>query len=453
MDIRSPLRWAARAALLAACVVTLVGALPAGAQDRTVLVADSTGAVTPVFADHIVDAIDEAERGGHQALVIRMDTPGGLASSMRTIVQEILLADVPVIVWVYPPGSGAASAGYVIATSAHVFAMAPGTNTGAATPIGMEGGEVLDKVIEDAVAYITEIADHRGRNVEFAEAAVREGASVGATEAVETNVADLTASGLGDLLDAIDGTTVIMNEDTEHVLDVAGASPVEYEMSFTRRILQALADPNLAFIFLALAPLAILYEIANPGFGVGAIAGAIFLILALYSIAVLPVNLAGLALFALAITLFVIEAFAPGTGVAAGGGVIALILSGLFLFQRPTGIGVDWAVIIPTAIVAGLAAVGLAVIIRRTWKQRPETGEEAYVGARAEVRHAYGERGQVFFDGTLWSARSVGSDLEEGTDVRVVDRDGLLLKVIPEAEYEEYEQQRLREQTVEKEGT
>jgi membrane-bound serine protease (ClpP class) len=437
------MRAAICAVLGAAWLVAVALVAPVGAQQDSVLVTDSTGAVTPVFGEHLIDAIREAEQGGYEALIVRMDTPGGLVTTTRTIVQEILTANVPVVVWVYPPGSGAASAGYIIGTAAHVFAMAPGTNTGAATPIGAEGGEVLEKVLEDAVSYVTEIADHRDRNVEFAEDATRDGRSVGASEAVELGVADLSASTLDGLLREIDGMTVTMNADDERTLETAGAGSVEYEMSLARRILQALADPNLAFIFLAIAPLAILYEIANPGMGLGAIAGAIFLILAFYALAVLPVSFAGLALLVLAVVLFIIEAFAPGTGVAAGGGVVALVLAGLFLFQRPTGIGVDWVVILPTAILAGLLALGLAILVRRMWRQRPETGEEAYTGARAEVRSWQGLRGQVWFDGALWTARSTAGELEEGMDVRIVDRDGLILTVEPARE----------EQQVEKEGT
>jgi membrane-bound serine protease (ClpP class) len=272
--------------------------------------------------------------------------------------------------------------------------MAPATNTGAATPIQMEGGEVIDKVIEDFTEYTKEIAEHRERSTEFAEDAVREGRSAGATEAIELGVADLVAGDLATLLEDIDGTTVTMGEADEATLSTAGAAPVDFEMSWTRRILQALANPNLAFIFFALAPLAILWEIANPGMGLGAIAGAIMLILALYSLAVLPVNLAGLALLAIAIVLFIIEAFVPGIGVAAGGGAAALVLAGLFLFQRPTGIGVDWWVIAPTVVFTALIAIGLAVLVRRTWAERPTTGEEAYSGARAEVRTWDVETGQ-----------------------------------------------------------
>lgn len=431
------LRSVAAAVLAVACGLLLLSAAPGQAQDRTVLVAEATGPVTPVMADHLEDAVGEAVREGHEALVVRMDTPGGLVDTMRRIVQLFLNSDVPVIVWVGPSGAGAASAGYVIGTSAHVFAMAPGTNTGAATPIDMEGGEIHDKVLEDAVSYVVELAELRERDAEFAEEATRDGASVGAREAAERGVIDIVASSIDTLLDDVDGSELTLGEEDSVTLATAGASQVEFDMSWTRVILQALANPNLAFIFFALAPLAILWEIANPGMGVGAIAGGIMLILALYSLAVLPVNLAGLALLALAVVLFIIEAFVPGIGAAAGGGAVALVFSGLFLFQRPTGIGVDWWVIAPTAIFAFLLAIGLAVLVRRTWKQRPTTGEEAYRGARAEVRSWDGQTGQVWFDGALWRARSDSDRFDAGDLVRIRERDGLELQVEP---YESPEQ-------------
>lgn len=429
--VRSRVRATAAAVLAAACGLVLLLGAPAHPQDRSVLVTEATGPVTPVMADHLEDAVAAAERGDHEALVVRMDTPGGLVDTMRRIVQLFLGADVPVMVWVGPSGAGAASAGYVIGTSGHVFAMAPGTNTGAATPIEMEGGEVHDKVLEDAVSYVVELAELRDRDVEFAEDSTREGASVGASEAEERGVVDVITPSIETLLDEVDGMDVTLDEDRPLTLATAGATLVEFEMSWTRTILQALANPNLAFIFFALAPLAILWEIANPGMGVGAIAGGIMLIIALYSLAVLPVNLAGLALLALAIVLFIIEAFVPGTGAAAGGGAVALVLSGLFLFQRPTGIGVDWWVIAPTAIFTALIAVGLAVLVRRAWQEEPATGEEAYAGRRAEVRSWDRETGQVWFDGALWRARSDDHRFAQGDRVRIVERDGLDLLVEP----------------------
>lgn len=405
-------------------------ATPAAAQRSSVLLTEANGAITPVVAGHLEDAVERADRDGHEALLVRLDTPGGLVASMRRIVRTFLNAEVPVIVWVAPAGAGAASAGYIITTSAHVASMSPGTNIGAATPVDMEGGEVIDKVVEDAVSYSVELAELRGRNTEFAEEATRDGRSAGATEAAEIGVVDFLASSIEEVLAAADGTEVELR-DGAVTLAVAGAEVVEYEMSWARRILQALANPNLAFIFLSIAPLAILYEIAQPGVGAGLVVGVVCLVLALFAVAVLPVNIAGLMLLLLAIGLFVAEAFAPGVGVAAAGGTVALVLAGIFLFQRPTGIGVDLVVLLPTALVAGGLALGVAYLARKTWLAPSATAVESYEGHRATVRHVRGEQAQVMYDGALWSARSTEARLQEGEEVRILERDGLEFIVEP----------------------
>lgn len=415
-------------------------ASPLAAQRSSVLATEVTGAISPVIVDHLRDAVIQADEGGHDALVVRLDTPGGLVASMRDIVQEFLNAEVPVIVWVAPSGAGAASAGYIITTAAHVAAMAPGTNIGAATPVDMQGGEVNDKVVEDATSYARALAEHRGRNLEFAEEATRDGRSVGASEAVEMNVVDLIAADLDALLEEIDGTSVTLQQDEEVTLATAGATVVDLEMTLARRILQALANPNLAFIFLSIAPLAIIYDVASGGVGAGLVVGGLLLVLALFSMQALPISFAGVALLLIAISLFVVEAFVPGIGAAAAGGTVALVLSGLFLFPDTSGVGVDLAVLVPTAVVAGLASLGVAFVAKRTWTAEATTGAESYTGRTAEVRRADGRRGQVFFDGALWEARSVRGELEIGEHVRVVDRDGLVLEVEPEPERNEEEE-------------
>ncbi|MGH3442711.1 MAG: NfeD family protein [Nitriliruptorales bacterium] len=426
------------AALLVAWAVAVLLAPAALAAEGRVLVADATGPVTPVMDAHLADAVARAERDGYEALLVRMDTPGGLVSSMREIVKTFLNADVPIVVWVTPSGAGAASAGYVIATASHVLAMAPGTNIGAATPIDMEGGEVLDKIVNDAVSYAQAVAEERGRSLEFAEEATRDGRSVASNEAVEIDVADLLAATQEELFEAIDGREVALPGDRTTRLATAGAGTDLFELSWTRRVLQALADPNLAFIFLAIAPLAIIYEFAQPGFGAGAVAGVILIILALFSLSVLPVSWAGVALLILAIALFAIEAFVPGIGVAAAGGSAALLLAGLFLFQRPTGIGVDLTVLLPTVIVVGLAAAGLAVVARRSWSAESVTGMAAMTGQAAAIERASGNTGQVMLEGAIWSVRSRnGEELEPGAQVRVVDQEGLTLVVVPEKPEEE----------------
>lgn len=427
----------------AVLAISALASVPAGAQKETgpaitetatVLFTAASGPVTPVMADHLSDAVSAAERDGHAALLVRLDTPGGLVTSMREIVKSFLNADLPIIVWVAPPGAGAASAGYVIASAAHVAAMAPGTNIGAATPIDLQGGEVLDKVVNDAVSYARALAELRGRNAEFAEQAVREGRSVAAEEAVELGVVDLLASARPELLAEIDGREVLLGEDRPVTLHTANAEFVDYDSSMVRRFLQAVADPNVAFLLMSIGTLALLYELAQPGVGAAGIVGLISILLGLFALSVLPVNLVGVALLVLALALFIGELFVPGVGVLAAGGAVSLLLAGLFLFQRPTGVGVDLAVIAPTVVLSGLAATGLAVLATRSRGRPPASGADALVGAAGQVRRVDGTGAQVFVDGALWSARSTGAPLSPGARVRVVGRRNLELVVEPENE-------------------
>lgn len=414
---------------------------PVSAQADSVLLARVEGVISPVIDEHLADAVDAAAAGGHAALLVEMDTPGGLETSMRDIVQTFLTADVPVIVYVAPAGARAASAGAVIAFSAHVAAMAPGTNIGAATPVPLEGdGEVIDKVVEDAAAYVEEVARVRDRNVDFAVDTVREGRSAGATEAVEIGAVDLIAPNRTVLLEELDGRTVVVDpasaddpegSGTEVRLATAGADVVEFDMAFTRRLLQALANPNLALLLLSIGTLGIIYELASPGGMVGGVIGAIMLILAFFSLAVLPVDLAGILLLLLALGLFAAELFAPGVGVFAGLGAVALVFAGLFLFQEPTGVGVDLSFVVPVALAVALAAVFIGRFAWRSQRSEPYSGQGGtMVGAVGTVREADGETGRVFTNGQLWNARSAeGTPLRRGERVRVVDLEGLKLVV------------------------
>src|SRR5690606_7267744 len=326
----------------------------------------------------------------------------------------------------------AASAGAVITFAAHVAAMAPGTNIGAATPVGLEGGEVGDKIVNNAAAYVETIAEERGRDVDFAVDTVREGRSAPASEAVELGAVDLIADDLPDLLAAVDGRRVALADGDVVVLQTAGATTTAFDMSAVRRLLQTVADPNLAYLFISLGTLALIYEVASPGAGLGGILGAILLVLGFFSLSVLPVDVVGLLLLALAIGLFVAEAFAPGVGVFAAGGAVSLVLAGMFLFQRATGVGVDLTFLLPVPVVTA----GLAVAIGRfAWRaqRRPPLGGPAgtMVGQQGTVRAVAADSAEVFVDGALWRARSQGAPLRAGQQVRVVDRDGLTLVVDP----------------------
>lgn len=408
--------------LLATAAAVVALAAPATAGSGEVLVTDATGPVTPVMADHLTDAVAAAEERGAAALLVRLDTPGGLGTSMRDIVKVFLDSEVPVLVWVAPPGAGAASAGYIIASAADVLAMAPGTNIGAATPIDLQGGEVLDKVVNDAVSYAEAVADAQGRDVAFAEEAVRDGASLPAEEAVERGVADFLAESEEEVLA---GSDVVPPD-----------APTErYEPSWTRRLLQLIADPNLAFIFMSIGSLALLYEVAQPGIGAGAAVGITLLVLGMFSLSVLPVSWAGVALLVLAGGLFLAEVFAPGIGVAAAGGTVALVLAGIFLFQTPTGIGVDLAVVIPTAVVVGAAALGAAYLVARSRSRPSQMGADQLVGEEAVVRRSSSGAVQVFVGGAWWRVRDAsGRPLEDGTPVTVRAREDLELVVEPRQE-------------------
>src|SRR5919106_4000258 len=370
----------ARYGLIAAWLLLLIGLLlapepAARAQGaRSIVVVEVDGVITPVIADHIRDALDLTEREGHQALLVELDTPGGLDTSMRDIVQSFLNSRVPVIVYVSPQGARAASAGAIITLASHIAAMAPGTSIGAATPIDLEGGDLAQKVINDAASYAESIAEQRGRNVEFAIEAVREGKSIAANEALETGVIDLIARDLTELLAALDGREVELAPERTVTLRTAGVEVVEVEMGFARSVLQWLADPNIAFLFISIGTLAIIYELANPGIGAGGITGVILLLLAFTALSVLPVNAAGAILLVLAGALFVAELFIPGIGVFAAGGTVALILGGLFLFRGP--IGVDPAALWPVAALVGAGSLALGRVAWRTRRLVGVSGTE-----------------------------------------------------------------------------
>ena len=433
----SSLWLAKREIRIAAWLLLIASLLLAGSTARaqnggSIVVVEVDGVITPVIADHVRDALDLAERERHQALLVELDTPGGLDTSMRDIVQSFLNSSVPVIVYVSPQGARAASAGAIITLASHVAAMAPGTSIGAATPIDLQAGDVAQKVINDAASYAESIAEQRGRNVEFAIDAVREGSSVAASEALELDVVDLIAPDRAELLTALDERPIELGPGRTVTLRTAGAGLVEVDLGLARSVLQWLSDPNLAFLFISIGTLAILYELANPGFGGGAIVGVILLVLAFTALSVFPVNAAGVMLLVLAATLLVAELFVPGVGVFAAGGTVALVLAGLFLFRGP--IGVDPVVLLPTALVAGGGAIGLARVAWRSRHLAGTTGSDAIVGGRATVDSVDGTKAQVLLEGAWWTARAAHGTLQPGQRVRVVEMDGLRLVVEPDSE-------------------
>lgn len=430
---RRPALGAAWLLTIATGLVFLAGH-PAKGQGslRQVLVAEVDGAITPVVADYLTDGVEEAEDGGYQAFVVELNTPGGLDTSMRAIVQKFIGAQVPVIVYVSPQGARAASAGAIIAYAAHVAAMAPATAIGASTPVDLEGGDLDRKIINDAAAYAESIARLRGRNVEFAEQMVREGRSIAAAEALEIGAVDLVSGSLPELLNQVDGREVTVGPgDRKVALETAEVAVEPFELELFRRIQQLLADPNLAFLFMSLGMLAIVYELASPGIGAGGILGAILLVLALFSLSVLPVNVAGILLLLVAAGLFAAELFAPGVGIAAAGGAVALLLSGVFLFEEAPGIRVSLGVMLPVTVVVGAGVVLAGRLVVSSQRERSTiTGEQQYIGRILTVGRSSGNRGQALVDGAWWNVRSE-AELNAGDRVQVTGYEGLDLLVGP----------------------
>ncbi len=425
-----------RTAVLLAAVVSGVLAFAGGALAQggtTVGTTEVSGAITPVIADHLEETTEAAADLGHEALVVTLDTPGGGLVPTRAIVQTLLDAPLPVIVHVTPQGADAGSAGTFITYAAHLAAMSPATTIGAATPVDMEGQEVGDKVVENTVAFAEALAEQRGRDVDFAIAAVRDGRSITAATALEEGVVDVIAGSLPDLLEQVDGVEVEVRGTTVE-LATAGASAVEMNLSGARALQQLLADPNLAFIFLTFGTLGILYEIASPGMGFGGAVGGISLILAMFSLAVLPVSWAGLALLLLAAALFIAELFMPGVGVGAAGGTVALLFGGIFLFQAPTGISLDWWILLPTVVVAFVLCLLAGRLVARAHKGGSRVASDYNIGRHVVVQRAAEGRPRAQLDGTWWRLRPHDPDLtlRDGSRYVVVDRDNLDLIVAPE---------------------
>ncbi|MFE7765345.1 nodulation protein NfeD [Streptomyces sp. NPDC057438] len=419
----------ARALLVSlACLLGLPAA--GAAQDSRVLVTQVDGTITPVIADHLEEGLRTAERDGYAAYVVEIDTPGGLLVSTREIVQDFLSSSVPVVVYVTPSGAGAASAGVYITMSAHIAAMAPGTHIGAGTPVTGEGEEASDKVVNDSAAFAVSIAERRDRNTQFAESMVRDGTSIADQQALRDNVVDLVTPSTDALLDDLDGRTVVVgpHDATREVeLHTANARVVQHDLGFFGDLRQWLASPELAFLFLSIGTLAVLYELAAPGVGFAGVVGGILLVLGFVALSVLPFNVGGLLLLLLAAGLFAGEVLTPGVGVFAAGGTASLVMAGILLFRGE--LRVDPAVLWPISLVVG---GGVLIAGHLAWRARraPTLGDEdELVGREAVVTRIEGGAGQVRLDGVWWTVRGRDAPVVEGRRVRVVAREGLDLIV------------------------
>jgi membrane-bound serine protease (ClpP class) len=411
----------------------LAGCASSIKEKSAVHVVTIDGVINPVMSRYVERAIGSAEDADAAAVVLRLDTPGGLDSSMRDIVQRIQSSQVPVITYVWPPGARAASAGTFITMAGHIAAMAPNTAIGAAHPVGGGGEEIEgplgDKVTNDAVAYITGIAKLRGRNANWAERAVRESISADENDAVRLNVVDLVAPDLDSLLPAIEGRSAELLTGST-TLTLADAPVVENDMSLVERFLLILSDPNIAFILLSLGLTAIAFEFLNPGALLPGVFGAIALVLAFFSLGTLPVNWAGVLLIVLAFGLFFAELLVAGFGVLGVGAVISLILGGLLLTSTSNpDFQVSKWLIYGLAVIIGVFFLMVVSTVLRSRRMPAVTGAQALIGHAAVARSPLEPQGQVFLEGERWTAVSQDGPVREGEKVIVTGVQGLRLSV------------------------
>ena len=425
--------------LIAAALAIWPG-VPGNAQTQHIVdVADLDGVIDPTSASHLSEVIQRANQDGAEVVIVQVDTPGGLDVSMRDMVQEILRSPVPVVVWVGPQGARAASAGVFLVYASHVAAMAPGTNVGAAHPVDLGGGDVEQKIVNDAAAYLRSLAEQRGRDPEFAEDAVKRSASITAAEAKERGVVELLAPSVPDLMIQLDGRTVLTDAGPRTL--VTRSAPGEevtirfHEMGILRRILHAVTDPSVAYLLLVLGFWAIVFELSQPGLGIAGVAGAVSLILAFYSLAVLPVNIAALLLVLLGLVLFTIDVFVAGLGVFTVGGAIALAVGSFLLFAGVSPVIEVSPWLIGAVVLSSVLFFGFAMTVAMRVRRRQSiTGQEALVGMTGETRADLNPEGHVWVKGAIWKARAVNGPIVKGRRVRVRRVDGLMLLVQEEKE-------------------
>jgi len=415
------------------CLFLFVSATQGETQEKPAIYSvEVDGIINPATAKFITESIDQATQQGAQCLIVQLDTPGGLMESMRIIVKKILTANIPIIVYVAPSGGRAASAGVFITMAAHIAVMAPSTHIGAAHPVtlgeGKESKTMSEKIVNDTVSYIKTIAKTRGRNVDWAEKAVRKSVSITEEEAVKLNVVDFIGSDLQDLLTKIDGKVIKFDGVTRTLL-TKGIKPRSMQMSWRYRLLDIISNPTIAYILLMLGIYGIFFELSNPGAILPGVVGGIFLILAFYALQMLPINFAGLALILFAIILFIAEIKVVSHGLLAVGGVISLFLGSLMLIESPTEyMKISLSVIIPAVLVSSgffTFAVTKAIKARLA---KPTTGMEGLIGEIGIATTGLTPEGKISIHGEFWNAYS-DQPVDPGEKVQVIGVKNLKLKV------------------------
>jgi len=392
------------------------------------MVIELEGTINPGTAQFVIKGLKRAEVSEYRLVIIRLDTPGGLDSSMRSIVKAILNSSVPVVVYVAPRGARAASAGVMITVAAHIAAMAPQTNIGAAHPVSADGKEInktmSEKVVNDMVAYVRSIAKDRGRNQEWVEKAIRESVSITADVAVKKKVVDLVARDIGDLLALLDGREIALNKG-KITLETKGLKLVYVTPGWRDRVLNTISNPNIAYILMMIGMAGLYFELSHPGAILPGVIGAISLILAFFAFQTLPVNYAGLLLIALAIIFFIAEIKVSSYGLLSVAGLISLILGSVMLFEN---IRVSLNLMMPTIVLIGGFFIVIAFLAFRAYKGKPTSGMEGLIGETGVVEEKIDPVGLIFAHGEYWKATST-EVVEQGEKVRIIGSKGLELIV------------------------
>jgi len=388
-----------------------------------------TGTVNPGLAEFVKTGIDQAANADAACLVIELDTPGGLAESMRQIVQDILASQIPIIVYVSPGGARAASAGVMITIAADIAAMAPGTNIGAAHPVGLGGKEIdetmSDKVVNDMVAHAKSVAQERGRNADWVEKAIRDSVSITETEALSEKVIDLVAKDLTDLIDQINGREIADKDPLK--LDEAKIIPVSENLR--TKILRTISDPNIAYILMMIGLAGLYFELSHPGTIFPGVIGAICLVLAFFSFQTLPVNYAGILLIILSLVFFILELKVTSFGMLTVAGIVSLLLGSMMLFKGGQGsLGLSWQVLLPTVVLVSGFFILVTTLVVKAQVTQPRTGADGLIGEEGVVRQVIDPEGKVIVHGELWQAVSQ-TPIPVGTRVRVTGIRNLTLEV------------------------